>query len=74
MEIITARPKGMSYDEYKVARRENKEKIQRHIKYGRTYYVSWRYTEIEMAGVRQTVLQKFPPYVGGVRRDLIKPV
>lgn len=74
MEVITARPKGMSYEEYKIARRENKAQIQRYLKYGRTYYVTWRYSYMEVAGVRQTVLQKFGSFVGSVRRDLIKPV
>lgn len=74
MEVIVERPKNMSYEEYRIARSENKKKIRRYLSMGRTYYVSWRYSEFEMAGVKKTFLQKFPPFVGSVRRDLRKPV
>lgn len=76
MEIITNRPKGMSFIEYKASRRESNEKISRYIKYGRVYYVA-----AEIISTRNSVgavigerYARYEPFVGSARYDLRKPV
>lgn len=76
MEIITKRPKGMSFEDYKVRRRESNAKIRRYLKYGRVYYLAAgviveRNTAGNIIGERYV---KNKPFIGKAKYDLRNPV
>ncbi|WP_165026757.1 hypothetical protein [Dysgonomonas sp. ZJ279] len=71
MKILSARPKGMSFESYKEHLKRQKEWLKSRLK-PLPYYRSWR--TLRNAKGEHVGFETFRPFVGNVRRDLKKPI
>lgn len=70
MNVITARPDGMTYAKYKEERTLSNKRIKEHLT-GTVYYRSW-YRYIDDKKVE--MIARLRPFVGSAKYDLKKPV
>lgn len=73
MKIITKRPEGMDFGEYKRVRAEQNRNIRAYLKCGTVCHMSWqrRYHKDPFTGQDLDIshIEKFKPFRGNVRKD-----